>query len=178
MAAPVGNKHVAKWNNPTLMARVVMHARRGRSKTDCFKLVGIHADTGFAWLKYGREHADSEPRDLRVRLFRAMERAVALFSADQLLMIEAAAQSQAPNTWQAAAWLLERRNPKEWGKKDQTTIEAGDKPLLQLNQVVLVDSDARDDARALLRRVAGTDARLALGSGVRGELEVGGDGSE
>lgn len=171
MSAKKGNQNRAKYLDTNLLARVCLHARNGKSKTDCFKLVGVHPDSGFLWLKRGRE-GDQVGDGVLIRFERVFERCVAHFNATRIELINAAANSGAPNTWQAAAWMLERRDPANWGRRDVTKIEGGDGgPIIQLNQVVLVDGDARDAARALLRRVAGAGADESLGVGVGGELE-------
>lgn len=166
MAAKRGNTNTRKYD-VSVLARVCMHIRNGSSKTDAFKRVGIHPDTGFAWLRRSREGDD----ELLVRFERVLERAVAQFNARQLEMINASAQSGAPNTWQAAAWLLERRDPDNWGRRDKTTIEAGDKPLLQINAVILADRETRESARALLGRVTSLGTHEPLGLGMGSELE-------
>lgn len=138
-------------------------------------MIGIHPDTGFGWLKRGKDQASTwKPGDevtVHMRFARVFERAVASFSKQQLQVIEAAAQSRAPNTWQAAAWLLERRDPSNWGRRDQTEITTGkDSPVIQFNQVVLTDGDAREASRALLRRVAGSGTDEPIGIGMGDEL--------
>jgi hypothetical protein len=166
----------AKYNNPRLLARVVQYARKGCSRSDSFKLVGVHADTGFDWLRYARTAPEKYP--LLVRFTRALEKAEALFNKELVEVVHGHAVSKAPNTWQAGMTMLERRDPKNWGKRDSTKVEVhADQPLVQLNQVVLVDDDARDLSRELLRRVSAgaiTDsAHEPLGPGIRGELEAG-----
>ena len=180
VSASKGNQNTAKYNDPKLLARVCRHALRGRSKTDCFKLVGVHPDSGFLWLKRGRE-GDPVGDGILIRFERIFERCVAYFSAQQLAMIEGAAQSGAPNTWQAAGWLLERRDPGNFGRRDALKHEGlpAGAPQVQLNQVVLIDGDAREASRALLRRVAGFGSDEPLGIGMGGEPEEdGGSGHE
>jgi hypothetical protein len=167
MSGVKGNKHSAKWTDTRLLARACLHAKRGKSKTDCFRLIGVHPDTGFAWLKQGREGIHPELE----RFERIFERCVAHFSSRMVDMVEAAASSGAPNTWQAAMTLLERRDPANWGRRDALALEATKGPVIQLNQVVLVDGDVREESRALLRRVTGFSADESLGIGVGGEPE-------
>lgn len=146
-----------------------MNIRRGMSKTDAFKNAGISVDVGFSWLKNGRDET-GDP--VFVRFERIVERAVAQYNGKMVDMVTSAAMSGSPNTWQAAMTLLERRDPGNWGRRDALKIEA-ETPLIQLNQVVLVDEQARELSRDLLRRVAGPGASIALGTGVRGELTDG-----
>jgi hypothetical protein len=161
--------NLAKWGNVTLLARMCNMARKGYSKADVSRRAGLHADTIFAWLKDGRE--DKHP--LLTRFALLYERAAAHYNAHMVDMVTQAATSGAPNTWQAAMTLLERRDPANWGRRDTTKIEHEGAPLVQLNQVVLVDDETRELSRSLLRRVAGPRADIPLGPGVRRELEAG-----
>lgn len=166
MAAPTGNKHSSKCT-PEVIESIETAIREGKSKSMAFKLAGIHVDTGFDWLRYGRQNPERYPE--YVELQEKMELAEAEFMGEMVDEVVATAKSQRPNTWQAAAWLLERKAPEEWGKRDKVSIDASGGPLVQLNQVVLVDADAREASRALLRRVTAGSPVLALGPGVGDE---------
>lgn len=48
----------------------------------------------------------------------------------------------AKDNWLPSAWMLERRNPKEWGKKDKLDITTNDKDL---NEIRVVHHTANDD---------------------------------
>lgn len=159
--------------NATNLAKVVLLARKGYSRNDCFKMIGVHVDTGYNWLRRAKDDPDNCP-EILVRFHRALERATAKFNAEMVDQVAAAATSGAPNTWQAAMTMLERRDPENWGRRDKTTVEHSGDPIVQLNQVVLVDPDARSDARALLRRVAGLGTRQPLGIGMGDESEEAG----
>jgi hypothetical protein len=124
--------------------------REGRPKTLAFKLAGVHPDTVWDWLRMGRTSPDRYPQ--YVQLAEDIEQAIADAEAEALDLIRAAAKSD-PKHWTAAAWYLERTNPKEYGKRDTVEIEGGTRPLVQLNQLVLTDPEVREQARDLLRRV-------------------------
>lgn len=159
-----------KYTDVSLLARICLLALKGNSRSDCFRIAGIHPDTGFQWLAWGRE----ESRDpVLARFERVFERCFSHYNAQMVASVDAVARMGTPSTWTAAMTMLERRDPQNWGKRDTHKIEGGDKPLLQLNQVVLADTETRELSRALLRRVAGPDAHEPLGSGIRGELESG-----
>lgn len=165
MPPPKGHLLPAKFTDPKLLARIVKHARRGRSRTDCFRLAGIHPDTGFVWLRKAREGQLREGEEILIRFFRAFSRAQALFNAEQLEMIEGAAQSGAPNTWQAAGWLLERRDPENWGKRDRTVIEHENPPETKVNVLIVADEATREKSRDFLRSITGGDpSRIEDGS--------------
>jgi hypothetical protein len=136
---------------PELHEQIVAYIRQGYPKTTTFRLVGLHQDTGFDWLRYGRERPDDYPH--YVKLAEDIEHAIAEVQAERVDQILAAARD--PKNWTAAAWYLERTDPQTWGRKDRVQVDAGDQPLLQLNQLILVDADTRQEMRGFLRRVTG-----------------------
>lgn len=126
------------------------------------KLGGVHPDTLQDWLRRGR--AGREGRDVPglakaspelIEFVERIDLTLAEWEAETVRTINQTARSGAPNTWQAAMTMLERKFPDRWGRRDQVTVEGGDKPLVQLNQVILADPIAREQSRELLRRVAG-----------------------
>lgn len=160
----------AKYTNVTLLSRVALQILRGNSKTDSFRKVGVNPDTGFQWLAWGKQDPPHHP--ILRKFYMVVERAHAHYNSRMVGLVTDAASSGAPNTWQAAMTMLERRDPANWGKKviSNVKIEA-DQPLVQLNQVVLADTDARDSLRSVLRRVAGPGTHEPLGLGVGDEPE-------
>jgi hypothetical protein len=148
---------------PELHEQIVAYIRQGYPKTVAFRLVGLNADTGWDWLRAGRERPDDYPH--YVQLAEDIDHAIAEVQAERVDQILAAAQD--PKHWTAAAWYLERTDPQTWGRKDRVQLDAGDSgPLIQLNQLVLVDGDARQSSRELLRRAT------ALGSVDADELRA------
>lgn len=161
----------ARYTNVTLLAKIALSVKNGNSKTDSFRRYGVSPDLGFEWLSKGKMEPPHHP--ILGKFYRVVERAWAHYNSQMVVQVTKAANSTDPKNWPAAMTMLERRDPANWGKRSQITVEGGDKPLLQLNQVVLVDADAREASRDLLRRIAGPRADESLGSGVRGELEAG-----
>jgi len=139
---------------PELHEQIVAFIRKGYPKGTTFRLVGLHADTGFEWLRYGREQPDRFPH--YIKLAEDIEQAIAEVQAERVDLILNAAQAD-PRNRTAAAWYLERTDPGTWGRKDRVEIDAS-QPLIQLNQVVLSDAGTRDQARELLRHVSGLAA--------------------
>ncbi len=145
--SPVNSKYT-----PEIHEQIVSYIRKGYPKTTTFGLVGINADTGWDWLRYGRDQPEKYPH--YVRLAEDIEQAIAEVQAERVDQILAAAQD--PKNWTAAAWYLERTDPQTWGRKDRVEIDASKSaPMFQLNQIVLTDAGAREEGRALIRRVAG-----------------------
>jgi len=161
----------ARYTNITLLARVCLYVKAGNSKSDAFRKVGVHPDTGFQWLAWGKQEPPHHP--ILQKFYRVLEKCWASYNSHMVSMVGAAASSGAPNTWQAAMTMLERRDPSNWGRRDTHKIEGGGQSPLQLNQVILVDSDTRDKLRDVLRGVAGAGPHEPLRPSVRGELEAG-----
>jgi hypothetical protein len=132
---------------------IVQSIRNGHTKTVASRAAGLNEQTLFDWLAMGRTQPDKYPE--YVKLGEEIEQAKAEAEAEALDLIHAAAKSD-PKHWTAAAWYLERTNPAEFSRRDRVEIEAGSKPLVQINQVVLVDEEARELARRNLVMVAGT----------------------
>src|SRR5687768_4059663 len=89
---------------PELHEQIVSNIRQGYPKTTTFRLVGLAPDTGWDWLRYGREQPDKYPQ--YVKLAEDIEQAIAEVQAERVNQILAAAQD--PKHWTAAAWYLER----------------------------------------------------------------------
>lgn len=93
---------------------------------------GIAPATLYGWLARGRaererltEHRVTKPKPSEARFLsflEAVEKARADAEATLVGYILAAASE--PKTWQAAAWLLERRDPQRWGRPWRQPAEA------------------------------------------------------
>jgi hypothetical protein len=164
---PRGKDNVVSKYNDEVHTTLVELALKGYPRTVMFQKVGIHPDSGFFWLRQGRDKPDEYP--WYAQLVDDIEQAEAQFAADMMDEVRDTATSKQPHTWQAAAWLLERRRPEEFAKREKHELTAGDRPLVQLNQVVLVDPEARETSRALLRRVAAGGPSVAIGPSVGDE---------
>jgi hypothetical protein len=71
--------------------------------------VGIHVTTFEKWMQRGAEEEVGPHRELRDRI----ERARAEGEARNVALIAKAAT----DSWQAAAWLLERQHPERWARR-------------------------------------------------------------
>lgn len=93
---------------------------------------GVGESTLYQWLKKGRDGL--EPY---VEFAEAIEKADAEGELSNIRTIKSASAS----TWQAAAWLLERKHPERWGRRDR----------MDVTQMNLTPDDAPDeDAKASL----------------------------
>lgn len=156
--------------NQTRHKKIVKAIRKGNSLGTAGQLAGLGKETLHSWLDKARRYPEEYPQF--VKLEEDIKLARAEREAEHVAKIERVALGNEKNTWQAAAWYLERTNAEEWGRKDKVSVSA-DAPLVQINQVVLSDESARASARDLLRRATGPDAgaREPLGISVRSESE-------
>ena len=69
-------------------------------------LCGIHRATVYDWIKRGKREQEGP----HAEFYRQVKKALAETSADCVQEIQAAGKS----SWQACAWLLERRYPELW----------------------------------------------------------------
>lgn len=104
----------------------------GNYQRTAMKLAGIGESTFYQWLELGRQG-----RKPYKEFAESVEKAQAQAEARNVAIIEQAASE----SWQAAAWWLERRFPDDWGRKER--VEHGGNVTLGLY-------DARDE---LLKRL-------------------------
>lgn len=92
---------------PAVEERIILAVRRGNYIETAAAFAGISKDSLYEWLKRGAR----EPDSAYAAFSDALEKALAEAEMSDLARIEKAAVE---GTWQAAAWRLERRNPKRW----------------------------------------------------------------
>jgi hypothetical protein len=162
----VGTKYNAKVHKT-----IVDTVRKGNSLRDAGLLAGLGMDTLETWLYNAKTMPDRYPH--YVQLKADIEKARAERRGKAVENIITVGDSQQAGTWQANAWYLERTDPENWGRKDKIE-HVNDSPKTQVNTVVLIDADARETARDLLKRVAGhSGADIAIGPGSGVQLEDG-----
>lgn len=133
--------------NPQVQETIVNAVRIGSYLDDAALLAGVSRGTLFRWLAEGREandKADSgEELTERENLVRDFCDAVEKARADAMLRNIGVIQTAAQNgTWQAAAWYLERTNPKKWGRHDTVEVTGAEGGAIQ------VEHAARDTLKA------------------------------
>jgi len=102
---------------PTLCDQLCKHIENGNyAKTACL-LVGISEETYYKWKKKGEESKSGKYVEFLESIKKAEKKADA-----KLVSIILAASEKHPMNWTAAAWLLERRNPEEWGNREELDI--------------------------------------------------------
>ncbi|MHB8736496.1 MAG: hypothetical protein ACYC6M_14435 [Terriglobales bacterium] len=108
------------------MERILTALRMGVSRKDAFTSAGISGDCFYTWLKRPgtRSFRTAEGQPPAVITFAdAVEKAEADFVISMVGVVRkaAAGAKDAPGSWQAAAWLLERRRPGDF--KQASVVE-------------------------------------------------------
>jgi transposase len=98
---------------PELTERVCEALKKGAYAVDAAASVGIDASTFYNWMRRGKK---GEP--VYVEFFHAVKLAK---SVRVQVLCEAIAAEPA---WQARAWLLERTDPKRFGRNDRVKLDA------------------------------------------------------
>ena len=125
-------------------AEIYEHVRAGVTPEAAAARLGIARRTLYEWCERGRQGDAQEP----YRTFAAeVDRALGAWETRDILIIGKAAETQ----WQAAAWRLERRKPKEYGRRTridgEVTVVA--RPFIDVTKLSL---DEQRLLRALLMK--------------------------
>lgn len=88
--------------------RVIASVKKGLPRDTAAKLAGVVPSTLFLWLKKGRE-GDPNYSDFSDRV-----REAEAFGEAELVGLM---RDHSKSSWQACAWLLERRRPQVWGAR-------------------------------------------------------------
>jgi transposase len=94
-------------------ARVCEHLRRGGYAVDAAVTAGIDESTFYDWMRRGKK--GEEPFAQFAQSVKAAKRERVQALCEQI--------SSDP-TWQAKAWLLERTDPKRFGRNDRVKLDA------------------------------------------------------
>ena len=82
---------------------------------------GIHRDTYYDWLKRGRAGDDS-----RDGLFLRFVELIEIAEAEAEVCHVSNVESAGKQSWQASAWWLERRKPRDWARRPPPTDDKED----------------------------------------------------
>ena len=122
-----------------LVAQCVELKRDGLCDADIIAAIGVHPSTFYRWLKDGEEAKSGVKR----ALYDELKKAESEYKRNLLTTIKSAAESRA-QFWTAAAWLLERKYPMEYGKMERKAEDADNAPV-QLTLGLVIEPMADDD---------------------------------
>lgn len=110
-----------------LQERIVGAIRSGAYNETAAAFAGIAESTFYAWLANAQKDREANPEQGTdfTEFQEAVEKAQAEAELDKLLIIGKAARGQptaegvpgTPGSWQAAAWMLERKHPDRYGRR-------------------------------------------------------------
>lgn len=107
---------------PELIKEIANYIREGNTQEDSARMGGINVSTFYAYMKH-KEFSE------------AIEKAHADFKKSQVLAIRAAGvrsvKGEVRGSWQANAWLLERKYPEEFGQRLTLKVSPEDYDLLR-----------------------------------------------
>lgn len=107
-----------KRDDPDVLDRLVNALRAGAYREQAALHAGISVATFYRWMKEG-EAAEAEEIPASESRAREIREAVQNAEASGELHLLAIIKEQAPKSWQAAAWILERKYPNKWGRFDR-----------------------------------------------------------
>ena len=102
--------------SPEAIAQLEALVRAGTTIDVAAAAVGVSRGTLYRWLKQGEKaRAGSAARELRDRVERAR-------AESESVLVARIGAAAAKGSWQAAAWLLERRWPERWMKPTERPL--------------------------------------------------------
>lgn len=127
--------------NPTIQAELVKMIQAGNYMETAAAFVGISISTMRDWIRRGEREAQRFIDDARARPIKSetpfMEFSAAIKKAqaaaeirDVIIIGDAARES-----WQAAAWRLERKYPEKWGRKDRHEVSGPSGGPVQIEEL-------------------------------------------
>ena len=127
--------------NPTIQAELVKMIQAGNYMETAAAFVGISISTMRDWIRRGEREAQRFIDDPKARPIKSetpfMEFSAAIKKAqaaaeirDVIIIGDAARES-----WQAAAWRLERKYPEKWGRKDRHEVSGPSGGPVQIEEI-------------------------------------------
>lgn len=115
------------YENKEIIDKLIDAVRRGNYVETACKMAGVSESSYYAWLQRAREEKD--PPKALTDFLEAIKKAESEAEAEALQIIKDASR----DTWQAAAWYLERRSYNRWGRKERVHHE-GDQTVKVIHQ--------------------------------------------
>jgi hypothetical protein len=136
MAAAKKALHAPRLN-PEVQNRIVQALRAGNYLATAAQYAGVSRAAVYVWLNKGEDAASkleagddlTDNERVYYEFADAVARARSEAEVSNVALIKTAAQTQ----WQAAAWMLERSNPRQWGRRNITELVGADDGPVNLN---------------------------------------------
>lgn len=129
MAKAKPKRKRARKGPPSKLTDAVCTAIIEAMRTGCYKAraieaTGIGETTFYRWMEHGEADVEAGRKTLAGRLWEGVQKAEAEAEVDLVARIRSAAEDWEDNegrvrkgSWQAAAWLLERKYPARFGRR-------------------------------------------------------------
>lgn len=141
LPAPVQNSSNGHRTTQTVLdqitcAAVCYYIGLGATANVAANAAGVPASTVQGWMQKGRAYIESGDENIFTEFLYNVMRAKAVFQVSALESIKEA--SMEPKHWTAAAWLLERRYPLDWGQlrrvetKNETTVTSHERVVIYI----------------------------------------------
>lgn len=140
-----------KRRDPGVVKRFVDAVLAGNPFYNAAALAGISQRSYQLWMEEGRALQDSTPHSngYKMQFFRAVKEAEAKAIHRNVMVIQQASAT----SWQAAAWFLERRYWKDWGRKEQIeSVGPGGGPI-EVKDVTAVPVLTKDRIQRMITRL-------------------------
>jgi transposase len=137
---------------PEVKDRILEALRSGNYAADACGYAGVSTSAFFDWVQRGqietaRREAGEDPIESET-IYAEFSDAVRTAKAQARVRNVALIQRAAQDTWQAAAWFLERTSPQEWGRFNRTEISGPNGGAVQVESASPVELE--DKIRAIL----------------------------
>lgn len=127
--------------NPTVQAELLKMIQAGNYMETAASYVGISTSTLRDWIRRGEREAqrfidDPKSRPIKsetpfMEFSQAVKKAQASAEIRDVILIGDAARE----SWQAAAWRLERKYPEKWGKKERHEVSGPSGGPVQIEEI-------------------------------------------
>lgn len=142
---------------PEIQDKICDYLKMGNFIDTSCKLVGIHKDTFFEWMKRGRE---AKRKSIYQDFFFAVEEAQGFGEARHVAIVSKAGEFD----WHASAWMLERKFPEKYGRKDKVDLKHDGK----IEADVDIDEEDKEILKGVFREFI-TRASYGARESVRGD---------
>lgn len=112
---------------PETVETITRYLKDGGYVDHACTAVGIGKSTYYSWLERGRKEADRraaglEPDENETQYLEFMDTVEKAQAEAAVSLIGEIANHARNGTWQAAAWILERKFPRQWGRFDRAEV--------------------------------------------------------
>lgn len=126
---------------PELQEKIVAIVRKGNFRVVAAEACGIGESTLSEWIARGEGRDKDRPQTPEYAAFAA---AIKAAEAEAEIAAMAVIESAGLETWQAAAWYLERKFPGRWGKREKHELSGPNDGPIQTTGVVILPPEGSE----------------------------------